>query len=160
MLELEAVDARSICLFDIEIVGILVERIDDPDPEWLRVSEGAEVDAVDVKVGHDREVTVDLEQGVDAFEILAERAHFLGTVCDGLPERGPPLGVDERRGFMEIAKPLVAHREIAFAPEPAQVGAELINDRIARLLLRRADCLGVGGHGDRVQVGRPQANPL
>ena len=83
--ELQPVDAGGIGLLDVEVVGIVVEGVDDPDAERLRIPEGAEVDAVDVEVAHDREIAVDLEQGVDALEVFVERAHLLGMVRHRFP---------------------------------------------------------------------------
>ena len=50
VLEFKTVDARGIGFLDIEVVGIVVVGVDDPDAERLRVAEGAEIDAVDVEV--------------------------------------------------------------------------------------------------------------
>ena len=50
MLELEPVDARGVGFLDVEIVLIVVVRVDDPDAKRRRVPERAEVDAIDVQV--------------------------------------------------------------------------------------------------------------
>ena len=160
VLEFKAVDARGIGLLDIEMVGIVVVGVDDPDAERLRVAEGAEVDAVDVKVRHDREIAVDLEQGVDALQILVECAHVLGAVGHGLPERRPAVGVNKRRGLLEITEPFIRDGQLAVAPVAVQVGAEFADDGIARLLLRLVDVHRVSRHEGRVTNCVAQANPL
>ena len=48
--EFQPVDAGGVGLLDVEVVGIVVVGVDDPDAERLRVAEGAEIDAVDVEV--------------------------------------------------------------------------------------------------------------
>src|SRR5208283_2952857 len=126
----------------------------------LRVPEGAEVDAIDVEVAHDREIAIDLEQGVDALEVFVERAHRLGMIRDRFPQRGLPGGVHERGGLLKIPEPFVADGQFAIAPIAAQVGPELIDDRIARLFVRRRDLPRVSSHKDRVPIRGPQANPL
>jgi hypothetical protein len=78
MLELEPVDAGGVGLLDVEIVLIVVVRVDDPDAERRRVAEGAEVDAVDVEVPDDGEVAVDLEQCVD--RLSASLSAFISRV--------------------------------------------------------------------------------
>ncbi len=160
MFELQAVDAGGIRFFDVKVVGIIVEGIDDPDAERLRIPEGAKVDAIDVEVAHDREIAVDLEQRIDALEVFVEHAHLLGMIRHRFPEGGLSGGVHERGRLLKIPESLVTDGQIAIAPVTAQVGPELINNRIARLFVRRRDLPRVGGHKDRVPIRGLQANPL
>ena len=44
--EFEAVDARGVGVFDVEIVGVVVEQVGDADAERQRVAEIPEVDAI------------------------------------------------------------------------------------------------------------------
>ncbi len=44
--ELESVDARGVRVFDVEVVGVVVEKVGDADAERLRVPELAVVDPV------------------------------------------------------------------------------------------------------------------
>ncbi len=48
--QFQAIDAGGIGLFDVIVIVIVVEFVDDPDAEGMRVGEGAKVDARYVEV--------------------------------------------------------------------------------------------------------------
>ena len=93
------------------------------------------------------------------FEVLVQHRHGLRAVHDGLPQGGLAAGINQRRGLLVVAEPFVGHWQIAIPPEAAQVGAELVVDGVARLLLRLEDVGLGGGHGGRVTLCGVAANP-
>ena len=50
LFEFEAVDAGGVRLFDIKVVVVVVVLVHNADPHRFCVAEGAEIDAVDVKI--------------------------------------------------------------------------------------------------------------
>jgi len=153
VLQFQAVDARGIRLLHVEVVLVVVVGVDHAHAERRRVAEAAEIHAVDVEVLHHRQVAVDLQAGVDALQALVERGHLLGTVDHRVPQRGPALGVAQRDRLVEVAEPLVRHRQFALAPVAVQVGAQPFTDRNTRLLRRGRDETQVLRHARRLAFG-------
>ena len=133
VLQLQAVDARGVRLLDVEVVGVLVDAVDDPDPERQRVAEAAEVDPVDVEVVHDRQVAVDLQQRVDVLEVDLQRLHLVGRIEDRLPQGVAPVRVREGQALPEVFEPRVRDRKLQLAPEPREISRQRRADRVARL---------------------------
>jgi hypothetical protein len=86
VLEFEPADARSVADLHVEVVVVLVVRVDDADAERLGIAEGAEIDAVDVHVAEDLHAPFAAEEGVGLEQALRQAAHDFGRIRDGLPE--------------------------------------------------------------------------
>ena len=50
VLELEAVDARGVGLFDVKVIGVVVVEVGDANTERFGISKISEVDAIHTKV--------------------------------------------------------------------------------------------------------------
>ena len=50
MFQLKSIDAAGICFFDIVVVMIVVELIDDPEPERLAVSKAAKINPCHIQL--------------------------------------------------------------------------------------------------------------
>jgi von Willebrand factor type A domain len=86
VLQLQAIDARGIRLLHIEVVGIVIEEIGDPDAERARVSEFPEIHAVDGEVIMMLGKAAHLQLGVDFRQLRAQLLHDLAWVVHGEPE--------------------------------------------------------------------------
>ena len=137
VLKLKAVDPRRVGLLHVEVVLVVVVRVDDPDPEGRRVPERAEIDAVRVEVLDDRHVAVDLEHRVHLLERLVQRAHLLPLVDHRVPQGRLAVGVCERNHLAEAPEPLVGDRKVPLPLVGAQVPAQALADGIGRLLACR-----------------------
>ena len=93
MLELQPADAGGIADLHIEVVVVLVVRINNADAEGLRITERAKIDAVDVDVAEDLHPAFPAEEGVGFQEPLREASHFVLRVSDGFPEGVFPVAV-------------------------------------------------------------------
>ena len=153
MLELKAVDARGVRLFDVEVVLIVVVGVDDPDAERGGVSKRAEVDAIDVEVLHHGEVAVDFQESIDLLQCVVEFAHLGGVVDDGFPKRGPPLFVGQSNALAKAAEAFVGDGEIALAFVAAEVAEQIGADGERRFFSRRK-----GRHGGRFRRGGTRGN--
>ena len=129
--ELQAADARGVADLHVEVVVVLVVRVDDADAEGLRVAERAEVDAVDVDVAEDLHAAFAAEQGVRLEQPLGEAAHDFGRVGDGFPQ-GILAAFEQGHRGGEVAQLRIRDRQRDFAAFAGKVGAELGADRIGR----------------------------
>ena len=87
VLEFQAVDARGVRLFHIEIVRVVIEHIGDAHPERLGVAEVAEINAVHQQVFMLGDVTPEFQLGVDAGEPGPQFGEDIGRIHHGEPKR-------------------------------------------------------------------------
>jgi hypothetical protein len=70
--QFQAIDAGGIGLFDIVVIIVIIELIDDADAEGIGVGEAAEVDAGYIEVFGISEVAFGLENGIHLHEPFAD----------------------------------------------------------------------------------------
>ena len=68
MFKLKAINARGICLFDIEIIVVVVKVVYNFDPEWIGITESAVVYTFNVQVGVHRGISPAFEDRIDLFQ--------------------------------------------------------------------------------------------
>ena len=146
--EFEPVDAVGVGAFDVEVVEVFVEGVDDAHAVGQRVAVEAQVHAVYVEVFDRREVAVGLQQGVGDQEILVNFVLFVGFVEDRRPVRILAFLVVERYGFVMTRQVGVADAQLFDPPIAHQIGLEEVADRIeiflpADQMIRRARRLSV-----------------
>lgn len=83
MLQFQSVNTGSIRQFDIVMVLIVVELIDDPDPERVGVAETAVIDPGHIQVFDKTEVAFGFQGGIDPYESIPYIIPF-SFVIDGL----------------------------------------------------------------------------
>ena len=132
MLELEPADARGVADLHVEVVVVLVIRVDDADAEGLRITEGAEIHAVDVDVAEDLHAAFAAQERVRLEQALRKPAHFFRRIGDGLPE-GVLAALEQGHRRGELAQLGVGDGQGDFAAFARQIGAEFFADRIRRL---------------------------
>ena len=132
VLEFEPADARGVADLHVEVVVVLVVRVDDADAEGLRVAEGAEVHAVHVDVAEHLHAAFAAQERIRLEQALRKPAHLFGRIRDSLPERVlAAFEQGHRRG--ELAQLGVRDGQGDFAAFARQIRAEFFADRIRRL---------------------------
>ncbi len=158
VLELKAADAGGVPDLYVEVILVLVIGVDDAHAERLRVTERAEVDAVDVDVAEDLHAAFPAEKSVRLQQTLGKVAHDFGRISDGFPERVFASFEQRHRGG-EVAQLRVRDGQGDFAPFAGEVGTELGADRIGRLAVRPLEfSFGSGGVHRQSRLGRSRVS--
>jgi hypothetical protein len=73
MFQLQAIDTGSVGLFDVIVIVVIVELVDDADPEGIGIGKAAEVYSCYVEVVGVAKVPFRLEDGVHLYQPFADK---------------------------------------------------------------------------------------
>ena len=133
--QFQSVHARGIGPFDVKMVVIVVEPVDDTDPKRLGVAEGTMIYPGDSQVLEHVNFARGLQQGVDVFERLVNFRLFLLAEVHGFPEGVVPLLVEKGNGHLVPQQIFIVNRKVYPHAIVCQVLPELLTDRVRRLFV-------------------------
>lgn len=125
MFQLEAIDAGGIGLFDIVVIVVIIELIDDADAEGIGVCEATIVDPCHVEVFGISEVAFSLEDGVYLHEPFADEIPMTHIVQGRFPQGVLIVFVFEGHGIRDVlVKIAVRNGQPDFAAMVCEVMAQ------------------------------------
>ena len=85
MFQFQPIYAGGICLFDIVVIIVIIELIDDADAEGIGVGKAAIVDTGYIEVLGISEVAFGLENGIYLYEPFADEIPMTHIIEGGFP---------------------------------------------------------------------------
>ena len=85
MFELQSIDPRCIGYFDIVMVVVIIEFIDNADPERVGVSKGAIIDACHIEVAGKTQVAFGFQYRIDLYQALTDKIPFAAVIRSLFP---------------------------------------------------------------------------
>ena len=121
MLEFHPVNSRSIGVLHVEIIEQVIEAVNDPHPDRMRVGVQAPVYAVDVQVVKPSNFPADFQLNVNLEECVVNFPAVTLVVDERFPERIVAEAVEEGYGIAETKQVVIRDRNTCFTVGMKQV---------------------------------------
>ena len=129
MFQFQPIHAGGIGLFDIVVVIVIIELIDDADAERVGVGKAAIVDAGYIEVFGISEVAFGLENGIYLDEPFADEIPMAHVIKGGLPQRILLVFIFQWDGIGDmLMKIAIGYGQANFAAVVCQVMAQGFGD--------------------------------
>jgi hypothetical protein len=144
MLQFQPVYPGSICVFNIEIIKIVIDPVDNPYTKRLCISIDAKVDSVYIKVLHHRHVSLGLQQRIDFFDGIVDFFPVGFVEKNAFPKSVVTLEIVKRYGIGIPKQILVMYGEINFPSIMDQIFPERGTDGVDDFLFADQRHIQVG----------------
>jgi hypothetical protein len=137
MFQLQAIYPGCIRDLDIVVVVVIVEFINDPDPERMGVSECAVIDPGYIEVIGKTEIAFCFEDRIDLDKAFTDKIPVTFIINGFFPERVFAVLVFDRNRESVMQQVLVRDRKFYLAPVMAEIGAKPFADGVHGLFAGR-----------------------